>query len=288
MVTEALSKNLDSPLLHLAVYQIAFLENDPAGMAKEVAWGKGQPGVEDTFLHNEAGTAAYFGRMAKSRDFARRAADSAIAVGEKETAAEYLGSTAIRDAFAGDSANARKAAAAALALSNGRDTQPLVALTDAATNDPTHAQSLADDLAKRFPQDTIVQAIYLPLIRAQIAMSRNDPAKAAELLAPHKEYDLSQWQMPLATIYVRGMSLLAQKKGREARAEFQKVLDGRGVAPNEIIPTLAQLGIARAYALSGDTSKARTAYQDFLAIWKDADPDLPILQQAKSEYAKLQ
>jgi Flp pilus assembly protein TadD len=287
-VAEAFSKNLDSPLLRLALYQIAFLENDAAGMAKQVGWGKGQVGVEDTFFNVEAGTNAYFGRMAKSREFARRAADSAIAAGEKETAAEYLGSMAIRDALAGDSANARQAAVAALALSKGRDTQPLAALAYALTNDSVRAQSLADDLAKRFPQDTIVQAIYAPLIRAQIAISRNDPAKATEALAPYKEYDLAQWQMPLTTIYVRGMSLLAQKKGLEARAEFQKVLDGRGVAPNEITPAVAQLGLARAYALSGDSAKSRTAYQDFLATWKDADPDLPILKQAKSEYSKLQ
>jgi Tfp pilus assembly protein PilF len=287
-VIEATSRNLDSPLLRIGLYQIAFLENDPAGMAKQVAWGKGQVGVEDTLLYNEAATNAYFGRLTKSRDFGRRAADSAIAAGEKETAAEYLGSMAIRDALAGDSANARQAAVAALALSKGRDTQPLAAMVYAFTNDPVRAQSLADDLAKRFPQDTLVQAIYLPLIHAQIAASRNDPAKTIETLAPYKEYDLAQWQMSLTSIYVRGTALLAQKKGPEAMAEFQKLLDGRGVTPNEILPALAQLGLARAYALSGDSAKARTAYQDFLAIWKDADPDIPVLKQAKSEYAKLQ
>jgi serine/threonine protein kinase/tetratricopeptide (TPR) repeat protein len=284
---EASSRKLDSPLLHFVMYQVAFLENDSAGMAKQVAWAKGQAGVEDTFLHAEAGTNAYYGRMTKGRDFARRAADSAIAAGEKETAAQYLGSSAIRDALVGDSSRARQEAAAMLALSDGRDALPLAALAYAFANDPGRAQSLADTLSKRFPQDTIVQAIYMPMINAQIVFSHNDPVKATETLAPHAEYDMAGWQMSLMTNYIRGASLLAQKKGPAATAEFQKLLDNRNVSGNEIVPALGQLGLARAYGVSGDTAKARTAYQDFFAIWKDADPDIPILLQAKSEYAKL-
>jgi Tfp pilus assembly protein PilF len=285
---DAISKNLDSPALRSVNYQIAFLENDAAGMAKQVSWSKGQAGIEDTFLHGEAATNAYYGRMTKSRDFARRAADSAVAAGEKETAALYIGASAIRDALVGDSSRARQEAAATLALSDGRDALPLAALTFAFANDPGRSQSLADTLSKRFPQDTIVQAIYIPQINAQIVFSRNDPAKATETLAPHAEYDLAGWQISLLANYIRGSSLLAQKKGPAAAAEFQKLLDNRNVGPNEIIPALGQLGLARAYALSCDTAKARTAYQDFFAIWKDADPDVPILHQAKSEYAKLQ
>jgi tetratricopeptide (TPR) repeat protein len=287
-VAEALSKNLDAPSLHSLLYQIAFTENDSAGMAKQVAWAKGQVGIEDGFLSGEAGTNAYFGRMAKSRDFARRAADSAVSAGEKETAAGYIGAAAVRDALDGDKSRAGELATAALALSKGRDVQPLAAMTYALTNDSTRAQSLADDLSKRFPQDTLVQGIYLPTIRAQIALNHADPQKALDALVPYEKYDRATWQLTLIQIYIRGEALLAQKKGQAAAAEFQKLIDNRSVNPNDSYPALAQLGLARAYALSGDTAKSRTAYQDFLALWKDADPDIPILQQAKSEYAKLQ
>jgi eukaryotic-like serine/threonine-protein kinase len=288
VAAEALSRNLDSYGLRFATYQVAFLENDTAGMAKEVAWGKGQAGIEDIFLGAEGGTNAYFGRMTKSRDFARRAADSAIAAGQKETAASYLGGSAVRDAFTYDATRARERAAATLALSKGRDVQPLAALAYALANDSARAQSLADDLSKRYPQDTLVQVIYLPVIHAQIAMNRGDPQKALGILTPYEKYDLAGWQFPLVQIYLRGGALLAQKKGPAAAAEFKKLLDNRNAATVEITPALAQLGLARAYSISGDAAKARTAYQDFLALWKDADPDLPILKQAKSEYAKLQ
>jgi eukaryotic-like serine/threonine-protein kinase len=287
-VADALTKNLDSPLLHFIKFQIAFVENDTAEMAKQVDWAHGQPGVEDTLLSADAGANAYFGRIAKSRDVQRRAADSAIAADEKETAASYLGNSAIRDAFVGDSSRAHQEAVAILTLSKGRDVQPVAALTFALANDSARAQALADDLSKRFPQDTLVQSIYLPLINSQIALSHNDPGKAFEALAPYEKYDLAQGLFPLLQPYLRGTVRLAQKEGPEAAADFKKVLDNRGLGPNEIVPALAQLGLARAYAISGDAAKARTAYQDFFAIWKDADPDLPILKQAKSEYTKLQ
>jgi len=286
-VADTLSRNLDSYGLHLVMYQIAFLENDSPGMAKQVAWAKGQPGIEDIFLGSDAGANAYFGRMTKSREIARLAADSATAAGQKETAANYLGLAAARDALISDPSRARDRAAATLALSKGRDVEPLAALAYAFANDSPHAQSLADDLAKRFPQDTLVQAIYLPVVRAQIALNHGDAQKALDTLAPYEKYDLANWGLALAQIYIRGQALLAQKKGPAAAVEFKKLLDNRNVDPNDTLPALAQLGLARAYALSGDPAKARTAYQDLLALWKDADPDVPILKQAKSEYVKL-
>ena len=284
---DAMAKNLDSPGLRNVIYQIAFVENDSSGMAKQLDWSRGKPGTEDTFLGSEAGTQAYFGRMTKSRELARRAADSAIAAGQKETAANYLGLAAMRDALVGDPAKMREGAAATLALSKGRDVAPLAALAYAFANDLARAQFLADDLSKHFPQDTLVQSIYLPMIHAQIALDHGDPQKAVDLLAPYEKYDLAV-SIPLVQMYIRAQSLLAPKKGPLAAAAFKKLLDNRNVNPNEIIPALAQLGLARAYGVSGDTARARTAYQDFLATWKDADPDLPILKQAKSEYAKLQ
>jgi eukaryotic-like serine/threonine-protein kinase len=287
-VADALAKNLDSPNLHYVKFLFAFLENDAAEMAKQVDWARGQPGVEDNLLGADSGANAYFGRMAKARDLERRATDSAVAAEQKETAANYLGASAVRDAITGDSSRALQEAAATLALSKGRDAQPVAAFADALANDSGRAQALADDLSKRFPQDTLVQSIYLPTIHSQIALNHNDPAKAFEALAPFEKYDMAQGMFALLQPYVRGTVRLAQKKGPEAVADFKKVLDNRDLGPNEIFPALAQLGLARAYALSGDTAKSRTAYQDFLAIWKDADPDLPILKQAKSEYAKLQ
>jgi eukaryotic-like serine/threonine-protein kinase len=287
-VADTLSRNLDSPNLHLAMYTIAFLENDSDGMAKQVAWGKGQAGIEDIFLAGESGTQAYFGRMTKSREMGRLAADSATASGEKETAATSLGSSALRDALIGDPASAREFASKTLALSKGRDPQALAALGYAIANDSAHAQSLADELSKRFPQDTLVQAMYLPVIHAQLALGHGDPQKALDTLAPYAKYDLGGTQFGLMQIYLRGQAFLAQKKGPAAAGEFKKMLDNRNIAPNDVEPPLAQLGLARAYALSGDSAKARTAYQDFLATWKAADPDIPILKQAKSEYAKLQ
>ncbi len=287
-VADALSKNLDSPALHNILYQIALLESDSDGMAKQMAWSKGQPGVEDGFLSTDSGAKAYLGQIAKSRELTRRAAESAVGVGEKETAAGYIASDAIREALIGDAVRARQQSAAALAMSTGRDVQALAALAYAVTNDLKQAQTLADDLSKRFPLDTLVQSIYLPLIHALTAISRNEPAKAIEALAPYAKYDLTTTGLPLLPFYVRGTALLEQKKGPEAAAEFQKLLDNRNINLTEVLPALAQLGLARAYALSGDSSKARTAYQDFLALWKDADPDVPILKQAKSEYAKLQ
>ena len=287
-LADAQAKNLDSPLLRVGAFQIAFIENNAAEMARQLDWARGKPGIEDVFLNADAGANAYFGRMTKSREVERRAANSAISAGEKETAANYIGSAALRDALVGDSSQARQEAAELLALSKGRDVQPLAAMAYAFANDSARAQALADDLSKRFPQDTLVQSIYLPLIHSQIALNHGDPAKAFEALAPYEKFDLSIGLFPLLQPYLRGTTRLAQKKGPEAASDFKKVLENRNVSPNELFPALAQLGLARAYALSGDTAKARTAYQDFLATWKDAAPDLPILKQAKSEYAKLQ
>ena len=212
-VADTLSRKLDSPGLHLAMYAIAFLENDPAGMAKQVAWGKGQAGIEDTFLGSESATQAYFGRMTKSREVGRLAADSATAAGEKETAAtvpwQFL---ALRDAFLGESASARGLASATLALSKGRDPQALAALGYALANDSAHAQPLADDLSKRFPQDTLVQAMYLPVIHAQLVLGHGDPQKTLDTLAPYEKYDLAGTQFSLLQIYLRGQALLAQKR----------------------------------------------------------------------------
>ena len=286
---EAQAKKLDSPALHFLLYQLAFLQNDAAGMAQQVAWAAGKPGVEDVLLGNEADTAAYSGRLGEAREFSRRAVASAERAEEKEAAAGYEADAALREALFGNPAEARQRAAAALALSTGRDVQYGAALALALAGDAARAQALADDLGKRFPEDTVVQFNYLPTLRAQLALNHDDASKAIEALQVATPYELgSVSYSALYPVYVRGEAYLAAHQGSEAAAEFQKILDHRGIVLNEPIGALAHLQIGRAYAMQGDTAKAKAAYQDFLTLWKDADPDIPILIAAKSEYAKLQ
>src|SRR5713101_1281446 len=286
---EALAKNIDSAPLHITLYQLAFLKNDAAGMAQQVAWSAGKPGVEDVLLASEANTVAFSGRLAKAREFSRRAVSAAKRAEEKEVAASNEAGTAMMEALFGNAAQARERAAAGLALSTGRDVQYGAALALALVGDATRAQALTDDLAKRFPEDTIVRFIYLPTLHAQLALNHNNTSKAIETLQAAIPYELGSVSYgALYPVFVRGEAFLAAHHGSEAAVEFQKFLDYRGIVVNQPIGALAHLGLARAYVLQGDTAKARAAYQDFLTLWKDADPDIPILLAAKSEYAKLQ
>ncbi len=286
---EAETKKLVSPGLCFHLYQLAFLQSDAPGMAQQVAWGAGKPGVEDVLLYFEAGTNAYFGRLRKAREFSRRAVASAERAEEKETAAGYEAGAALHEALLGNASQARERAAAALALSNGRNVQYAAGLALAMAGDASRAQKLADDLAKRFPEATIVQFNYLPTVRAQLALGHKDTSKAIEALQAATAYELGDvGYSALYPVYMRGDAYLAAHQGSEAAVEFQKILDHRGIVVNEPIGALAYLGLARAYALQGDTAKAKAAYQDFLTLWKDADPDIPIFIAAKSEYAKLQ
>jgi eukaryotic-like serine/threonine-protein kinase len=293
---QAQSKNLDSPLLRFGLYRLAFLQNDAAGMAQQVAWSAGKPGVEDVLLALEADTAAYSGQLGKTRELSRRAVASAERAQLKEAAAGYEAGAALQEALYGNVAEARQRAGAALGLSRNREVQSLAALaltfSDQAAREQAPTERLADDLAKRFPEDTMVQFNYLPTIRAQLALNRNDPSKALEALQTVVPYELGLPPSPafshaLYPVHVRGQAYLAANQGSEAGVEFQKILAHPGVVFNETIGALAHLGLARAYALSGDTIKARTKYQDFFALWKDADPDIPVLKQARTEYAKL-
>jgi predicted Zn-dependent protease len=289
-VTEAQAKNFDSPFLRVNIYQLAFLQNNASEMAQQVSWAARKLGVEDVLLGLEADTAAYSGHLGKAREFSRQAAASAEQAKEKETAASYESDAALREALFGNSTEARRRAAAALALSAGRDVQYGAALALALASDVTRAQALADDLAKRFPENTIAQFNYLPTLRAQIALTHDDSSKAIEALkaaAPHELGSPASF-IAMFPVYIRGEAYLAAHQGAEAAAEFQKIVDHRGVVVNEPIGSLAHLQIGRAYAMQGDTAKARAAYQDFLTLWKDADPDIPVLKEAKAEYAKLQ
>jgi eukaryotic-like serine/threonine-protein kinase len=294
-VEEAQAKKIDSPYFRECLYQLAFLQNDAGGMAQQVAWAAGKPGAEDLLLASEADTAAYSGRLMNARDFSRRAMESAERAEEKETAATYSALSGLREALFGNADQARQLATAAMGRSAGRDRQYGAALAFAYAREDGRAQVLTDDLSKRFPEDTIVQSNYLPTLRAKLAVNRGNASEAIESLRTAVPYELGMslssayyWTAAMYPVLVRGEAYLTAHQGSEAAVEFQKILDHRGVVVNGPIAVLAHVGLARAYAMSGDTAKAKAAYQDFLTLWKDADPDIPILKQAKAEYAKLQ
>jgi eukaryotic-like serine/threonine-protein kinase len=282
---DAKSKGFQSPDLSEDSYRISFRQNDTAGMAQQVAQSRGKPG-EQWLVELEASTAVYFGRLKEARDYSHRAALLANLGGNKEVAAAFDGSAAFWEALFGNPAEAREKAAKSLDRSNGRAPQSYSALALAISGDTSRAEKLADDLDKRLPEDTVFQSIAIPVIRAQIALSRDEAAKAVGLLQTATS-DGTGWYMPMYLAYVSGEAYLASHQGAKAAAEFQRILDHRGVAMNDPVGALARLQLGRAYALLRDKNKARTAYQDFLTLWKDADPDIPVLKQAKAEYAKL-
>ena len=291
---QALERKLYSQFFPLALYQIAFLQGDEAGMVRQVALSAGKPGIDDQLLGLEAETAGYFGRLRAAGEFSRRAMDSAGRAGEKEAAAMYSALSGLREALFGNSDEAQQRAAVALEQSTGGDVQYGAGLAFAFAGTDKRTQVLADDLDKRFPENIIIRLSYIPTLRGKLALSRGNASDALESLRTAATYELGQttsstwgWNA-LYPIYVRGEAYLAVSKGTEAAAELQKILDHRGIVLNEPIGALAHLGLARAYAMQGDTTKARAAYQDFLTLWKDADPDIPILKQAKAEYVKLQ
>jgi len=291
---EAQGRKLEGIPLHVNLYALAFLKGDGAAMKQQADWAIGKPSAEDWMFSVESDTEAWSGRLGKARELSRQAVESASRSDEKEPAALWQANAAIREALFGNVEAARQNAAAAITLAPGsHDAEAQAALAYALAGDAAHAQSLADDLAKRFPQDTVVQSVWLPTIRAQIETGRKNAARSIELLQAAASYELGMLSGGAANsclypVYVRAEAYLSAQQGQLAAAEFQKILDHRGLVSNCATSTLAHLGLARAYALQGDTAKARAAYQDFFALWKDADPDIPILKEAKAEYAKLQ
>jgi eukaryotic-like serine/threonine-protein kinase len=271
-------RNGDYPAFHTQRYTLAFLRADLPGMNQQVAWAAGKPDVEPRMFSLQASVAAHSGRAELARDLSSRAVASAQRAGNKEGQADYEAEAALREV------------AIALSLSKSTDVKSEAAFALSSEGEAARAEALADDLAKSSPEDTLMQSIWVPTIRAQAALDRKEPQKAIELLqaaAPYELAGLSSEPNGLSSIAVRGIAYLGAHQGSEAAAEFQKILDHRGIVLNEPIGALAHLEIGRAYAMSGDTAKARVAYQDFLTLWKDADPDIPILKQAKAEYAKL-
>ncbi len=291
VIQQSYARGLDPAGEHLTLYQAHFLEHDAAGMAKEVSWAMGKTGYEDQFLFVDSSTAAATGLVQHSRDLTNRAFVSAQHAGEPETAANYRAAEAFRDALFGNASEAKSEVGAALAISRSEFVEPCAALAYALSGDVGQAQALADELAKRFPEDTIMQYLYLPTIRAEIDLDRGNPTKAIDDLQISAPYELGEPpspETPLWPVFFRGMAYLAAHDGASAEAEFQKILDHPGITLNLSVGPLAHLGIARAEALQGNKDKARAAYQDFFALWQHADAGIPILEQARAEFAKLQ
>ncbi len=290
MAAKAKALNLESQSLHANLYTIDFLQHDQAGMEQEAAELADKPGWEDVILYSQSDTAAYNGKYAQARQLTQRAVDTALRADKKETAAAYEAEAAVREALVGNRSMAIQQATAALALSNGKAVQAIAATALGLAGDAAQAGELADELARSFPQDTVFQFNAEPTIRAASALSSGDANQAIETLVPAQRYDLGVTDQTVVfcmyPVYVRAEAYLAAKRG-DAAAEFQKILDHPGLAQNEPIAALAHLGLARAYAASNDRGKARAAYRDFLALWKNADPDLPVLKAAAAEYSRL-
>ena len=291
---EAMARKLEDLGLHGNLYGIAFAQEDAAEMERQIAWAAGRPGAEDVLLSFASDTEAFYGRLSKARALSLRAIDSAQRSDQKETAAGWQMNAALREAEFGNTSQARKATSSALAMASTRDVQILAAMALARAGALVKAQEIAEDLAKRFPHDTLIVSYWLPTINAAIEINRRNPSKAIEILQLTAPYELGEpypsFQVGgyLYPVFVRAQSYLLSHRGGEAATEFQRILDHRSIVMNCPLGALARLGLARAYTLQGQIAKSRSSYQDFFTLWKDADPDIPILKQAKAEYAKLQ
>ena len=294
----AFDRKLDIPDFRVQRYVIAFLKDDKTGMEREAAQSREKAGADDWMSNSEAFVLAYSGHLEEARKMSRAAADFARKAGRRDTEALYETDAAVREALFGNVAVARQRAWDALALSNRRDVEYGAAFALAVSGDSSRSQTVTEDLSKRFPDDTVVQFTYLPALRALLALNRGQPANAVELLQTAIPYEggtmieggsevlLGAGNLDAA--YVRGLAHLAAHHGAEAAVEFQKILDHRGIVLCDPVGALAHWQLGSAYALAGDKTKAKSAYQDLLTLWKDADPDIPILKKAKAEYARLQ
>ncbi|HKT48065.1 MAG TPA: protein kinase [Candidatus Acidoferrales bacterium] len=289
---QAVGRKLESEGLLVNRYQLAFLKGDTAKMAQLALSAVGKPGTEDLLLAAEADSEGWHGKLKNAYELTRRAMDSAEHDDAKESAASYQAAAALREVESGNREQARADANAALKLAPDRDVRVVAALALARAGDTAGAERLVAELDKTFPLDTIMQRYWVPTIRAAVALQRNDPNRAIELLKETNSVELGQptsvLTIFLCPAYIRGEAYLILHDGTAAAAEFQKFIDHRGVVVYFPWGALARRELARAYAQQGDTAKAKSAYQDFLTLWKDADPEVPILKQAKAEYAKLQ
>jgi eukaryotic-like serine/threonine-protein kinase len=304
-IEQAQTRNLDDFNLRTALYAMAFLQADAAEMAEQQQWLAGKPRYENFGLELASGTEAYAGHLGQARQLTKRAVESAIRADSKENGAIWQENAAVREAALGNFVEAKQAAAEGLELApESQGVGVEAALAYATAGDTTRAETLAQELNKRYPVDTQMQALWQPAIRAQLALNRNNTAEGLHDLqaaSPPIEFGLIGFVLNVSClyhVYIRGQAYLAARQGSAAAKEFQKILERPGMVWNCWTGALARLGLARADALQARASqgveagaarlRALAAYRDFLTLWKDADPDIPVLKQAKAEYAKLQ
>jgi eukaryotic-like serine/threonine-protein kinase len=287
-------RRLRMPDLYVGKYDIEFVKGDSAEMAKQAALGHASLGADDWMYLHQAFAAAYVGHKSEANRMSARAVELPMKANQPERAALFQAAAAVWQAFLGDVQQAQESATASLKLSTGREGEYGAAFALALSGDVLRAQVLANDLDKRFPEDTGVQRSYLPSLRGLLAVQRGDPAKALELLRPAAPYEMGQTRAMIHgsfgsayPAYVRGEAYLAMHRGADAAVEFEKIVDHRGIVVVDPVGALARLQLGRAYAMAGDTARAKAAYQDFLTLWKDADPGIPVLKTAQAEYAAL-
>jgi len=289
MIHSALDAKLDSGLLHAELYTLAFLARDSQAMSEQVGWSNKNSEAMLDILPLQTAAEAYSGHLRKSRELSHLTADSLERAGQREAASSQIVIVALREAQSGNLEEARRIIASVPQSQLGDDGESTAALALATAGDIAHAESLSDSLAKRYPKGTLVQFVILPTVQARIGLSRNALDKSIQLLHAAELYELTDSALGgcIYPAYIRGQVYIALKDGASAATEFQKILDHDGIVKTCETGALARLGLARAYVLQENTSKAKAAYEDFLTLWKDADPDIPILKQAKAEYGKL-
>lgn len=293
-IRRAFERKIEAPYLSLLSYNVAFMEDDKAGMDREAALANGESETQGWIFDHGAFVMAYNGHLQEARRMSQRAVDFAQQSGHREKAAIFKSREALLEAFFGNAPAAKRSAMEALALARDREVQFGAAFALALSGNSSQAQTLANDIEKHFPEDTGVRFIYMPSVRALVALNRGERTKAIELLQAAKPDEQGQPRSAingyfgaLYPIYVRGLAYLASHQGAQAAGELQKILDHRGAVIFDPISILAHLQLGRAYRLSGDKARAKIAYQEFLALWRDADSDVPVLKQARAEYAKL-
>ena len=285
VIERALAQKVETMYTRQNLYLIAFVRGDAAGMRQQVEWANGRP-EEYAAQWWQAETAAFSGQSRKAKGFSDRAAELAQGRGLKQVAAEIILFAATHDVLFGDCKQVREQTAKALALTQSYRARLIAANVLAACGESGRAQAITDEMLQRYPNAILLRQLSLPLIQARAEMYRGNGARAIQLLETTRPYEGGP--PPFLVVYLRGRAYLSQQKGAEAAAEFQKILDHRGWYPASPLYPLAHLGLARAAAQTGDTARARKAYQDFFALWKDADPDIPILQEARQEYDRLE
>ena len=285
ILQKAVDAKADNLFVHRGLYELAFLNGDADGMQLQMKWSEGKPS-EYLLLNEATSVAASRGQMHRAGELMLRSVQVSDRMGFKETTSDTQAAFAVTQAEVGNASNAKELAASSSALAHSRSNMESAAEALAMTGDVSRAQAIVGDLDHRFPDDTLLHQVSIPCVRALVELNRKNPEAAIPSLQAATPYELGANQ-GLFPIYIRGLAYLQAKRGPEAAAEFQKIVDHRGIAPNLPEHSLAKLGLGRAYVMTGDTAKARAAYQDFFALWKDADPDIAILKEAKAEYGNL-